>query len=250
MCSRGTSQWLMALSLSISPAPARHSIWKTMARPMWLLPFRFNLFGVSSDQLCINNNGFMLLDWSKPCDGFYEDASIPNESVPLRSNQIAPFWDDLFTSGNVYYAVVGQEPNRRFIVQWHQKNHYNNGQSDPGKITFQAILDESTNAISFQYLDTTFDNPQHPEWDRGGSATVGFQSYVRDSFGGAWRSLPFHQPLLDSESGLTWPPTRFFHATASCDGDPQRPRSGYFGQPRGSGGNCPTGRLNFGSVYD
>ena len=181
-----------------------------------VLPFRFNVFGVSSDQLCINNNGFMLLDWSKPCDGFYEDASIPNESVPLRSNQIAPFWDDLFTSGNVYYAVVGQEPNRRFIVQWHQKNHYNNGQSDPGTITFQAVLDESTNAISFQYLDTTFDNAQHPEWDRGGSATVGFQSYVRDSFGGAWRSLPFHQPALDSQSGLTWPPTRFFHATATA----------------------------------
>ena len=181
-----------------------------------VLPFRFNVFGVSSDQLCINNNGFMLLDWSKPCDGFYEDASIPNESVPLRSNQIAPFWDDLFTSGNVYYEVVGQEPNRRFIVQWHQKNHYNNGQSDPGTITFQAVLDESTNAISFQYLDTTFDNAQHPEWDRAGSATVGFQSYVRDSFGGAWRSLPFHQPLLDSQSGLTWPPTRFFHATATA----------------------------------
>jgi hypothetical protein len=181
-----------------------------------VLPFRFNVFGVSSDQLCINNNGFMLLDWSKPCDGFHEDASIPNESVPLRSNQIAPFWDDLFTSGNVYYAVVGQEPNRRFIVQWHQKNHYNNGQSDPGTITFQVVLDESTNAISFQYLDATFDNPQHPEWDRGGSATVGFQSYVRDSFGGAWRSLPFHQPLLDSQSGLTWPPTRFFHATATA----------------------------------
>jgi len=180
------------------------------------MPFRFNVFGVESDQICINNNGFMLLDWSKPCDGFYEDASIPNESVPLRSNQIAPFWDDLFTSGNVYYEVAGQEPNRRFTVQWHQKNHYNNGQSDPGTITFQVVLDESTNAVSFQYLDTTFDNPQHPEWNRGGSATVGFQSYVRDSFGGAWRSLPFHQPLLDSQSGLTWPATRFFHATATA----------------------------------
>ena len=51
------------------------------------MPFRFNLFGVESDQLCINNNGFMLLDWSKPCDGFYEDASIPNESVPLISTR-------------------------------------------------------------------------------------------------------------------------------------------------------------------
>jgi hypothetical protein len=180
------------------------------------MPFRFNLFGVESNQLCINNNGFMLLDWSKPCSGFYEDASIPNESVPLRSSQIAPFWDDLFTSGNVYYGVAGQEPDRRFIVQWHQKNHYNNGQNDPGTITFQAVLSETTNAVSFQYVDTTFENPQHPEWDRGGSATVGFQSYVRDSFGGALRSLPFHQPLLDPESGITGPATRAFHTTSDA----------------------------------
>jgi hypothetical protein len=180
------------------------------------MPFRFNLFGVDADQLCINNNGFMLLDWSKPCGGFFEDASIPNESVPLGSAQIAPFWDDLFTGGNVYYDVVGEAPNRRFIVQWHQKNHYNNGQSDPGHVTFEVILDEGTNYISFQYLDTTFDNPQHPEWDRGGSATVGFQSYVRDSFGGAWRSLPFHQPVVDPESGLRWPPSETFHVTASA----------------------------------
>lgn len=178
------------------------------------MPFRFNLFGVEADQLCINNNGFMLLDWSEPCNGFYEDAAIPNENVPLGSAQIAPFWDDLFTGGNVYYEAIGQAPNRRFIVQWHQKNHYNNGQSDPGNVTFQAILNETTNDVSFQYLDTTFDNPQHPEWDRAGSATVGFQSYVRDSFGGALRSLPFHQPVLDPQSGLTWQPTGFFHAIA------------------------------------
>src|SRR4029453_18725625 len=111
-------------------------------------------------------------------------------------------------------TFIGQAPNRRFIVQWHQKKHYNNGQSDPGGVTFEVILDEAINNVSFQYLNTIFGNPQHPEWDRGGSSTVGFQSYVRDSFGGAWRSLPFHQPLVDSESGLTWPPTRFFHATA------------------------------------
>jgi hypothetical protein len=113
-------------------------------------------------------------------------------------------------------TFIGQAPNRRFIVQWHQKNHYNNGQSDPGGVTFEVILDEAINNVSFQYLNTIFGNPQHPEWDRGGSSTVGFQSYVRDSFGGAWRSLPFHQPVVDSESGLTWPPSESFHTTASA----------------------------------
>ena len=181
------------------------------------MPFRFNLFGVSSDKLCVNNNGFILFDWSKPCNGFHDDVGTPNENVPLGSEQISAFWDDLFTGGNVYHRVVGAAPNRRFIVQWHQKNHYNNGVSDPGGVTFQVILAEGTNDVSYQYLDTTFDNPQHPEWDRGGRATVGFQSYPRVSgFGGPWRIHSFGQQVLNPQSGLTWGSMGFFHAAASA----------------------------------
>jgi hypothetical protein len=179
------------------------------------MPFRFNFFGVESDQVCINNNGFLLLDWSKPCDGFQQDSGIPNERVPLGSAEIAPFWDDLFTGGNVYYGVVGEQPNRRFIVQWHQKNHYNDGVSDPGGVTFEAILDETTNTVSFQYLNTVFGNPQHPEWDRGGSATEGAQAYVRDGLFGRGFSFPFHS-VVNSASGFTWRSTGFYHATASA----------------------------------
>ena len=177
------------------------------------MPFRFNLFGTTSDQLCINNNGFMLFDWSKPCGGFHQDLGIPTDQI-RSTGMIAPFWDDLFTGGNVYYDVVGAAPNRRFIVQWNQKNHYNDGVSDPGGVTFEAILDETTGTISFQYLNTLFGNPQHPEWDRGGSATVGFQQFFTDGFGGPWRSLLFHQPVVDPESGLTWTSTGFFHAAS------------------------------------
>ncbi len=178
------------------------------------MPFRFNVFGLESDQLCINNNGFLLLDWSKPCDGFQQDTAIPNENVPLRSAQIAPLWDDLFTGGNVYYAVIGEPPHRRFIVQWDGKNHYNDGVSDPEAVTFEAILEETTHTLSFQYLNTVFGNPAHPEWDRGRSATIGFQSRSRDGFGSPWLSLPFHQPQLEPQSGLTWRSTGFSHATA------------------------------------
>ena len=178
------------------------------------MPFRFNLFGTTSDQLCINNNGFMLFDWSKPCGGFHQDLGIPTDQI-RSTGMIAPFWDDLFTGGNVYYEVVGNSPNRQFIVQWNQKNHYNNGVSDPGGVTFEAILDETTGTLSFQYLNTIFGNPQHPEWDRGGSATVGFQQLFFDGFGGPWRSpFLFHQPAVNPESGLTWSSTGFFHAAS------------------------------------
>jgi hypothetical protein len=178
------------------------------------LPFGFDLFGTTSDEVCINNNGFLLVGWDRPCDGFHHDLSVPNESVPIETGQVAPFWDDLFTGGNVYHAVVGTAPNRRFVVQWDEKNHYDNGSSDPGTVTFEAILDEATDAISFQYRDTTFDNPQHPEWDRGGDATVGFQSLVRDGFGGSWRQYSFRAPVLEPDSGLTWHSTGYFQATA------------------------------------
>jgi hypothetical protein len=82
------------------------------------------------------------------------------------------------------FAILFLSPNRQFIVQWNQKNHYNNGVSDPGGVTFEAILDETTGTLSFQYLNTIFGNPQHPEWDRGGSATIGFQQLFFDGFGG------------------------------------------------------------------
>ena len=178
------------------------------------MPFRFNLFGTTSDQLCINNNGFMLFDWSKPCGGFHQDLGIPTDQI-RSTGMIAPFWDDLFTGGNVYYEVIGNAPNRRFIVQWNQKNHYNDGVSDPGGVTFEAILDEATGRLSFQYLNTIFGNPQHPEWDRGGSATVGFQQFFSDGFGAPWRSpFLFHQPAVNPESGLTWFSTGFFHAAS------------------------------------
>jgi BACON domain-containing protein len=180
------------------------------------MPFRFNLFGISSDQLCINNNGFVLLDWDRPCDGFHDDVSVPNENVPIGTGQLAPFWDDLFTGGNVYHGVVGEAPDRRFVVQWDEKNHYNDGASDAGGVTFELILDEATHAISFQYQDTTFDNPQHPEWDNAGRATVGFQSLVRDGFGGPWRQHSFNQPSVVPNLGLTWHSTGFFHATGNA----------------------------------
>lgn len=176
------------------------------------MPFRFNLFGTSADQLCINNNGFLLFDWSTSCDGFHQSGGgVPNTAV-RSTGLIAPFWDDLFTGGNVFYQVVGEAPNRKFIVQWNQKNHYDNGASDPGGVTFEVILEETTDNISFQYLDTLFDNPQHPEWDRGGRAGSGFQQFWSGGFGGPWVINSSFEPVLDPKSGKTWSPTGFFHA--------------------------------------
>jgi hypothetical protein len=162
------------------------------------MPFAFAFYGVASNLLCINNNGFVLFQTDAPCVGYNQDASIP---TAFRFPAVMPFWDDLYTGGNVYYATLGTEPNRRFVVEWSQKNHYDDGADDPGGVTFEVIFDEATGTISFEYQDMAFDNAAHPEWDRGGSATVGL-----DYDGSLIHSQGFHAAVYEDDSALDFVP--------------------------------------------
>ena len=80
---------------------------------------------------------------------------------------IAPYWDDLnpATGGQIYTGTVGSFPNRRFVVSWAGVPRT----STP--LTFQAILEEATGEIIFQYLEV------QSETSRGGGkqATVGLE---------------------------------------------------------------------------
>ena len=69
---------------------------------------------------------------------------------------IAPLWDDFDAeSGNVYHGTVGTAPNRQFVVQWHNRVHFN-GTSNTDGATFEVVFDEATGAVSFQYLDVQY----------------------------------------------------------------------------------------------
>lgn len=129
-----------------------------------------------------------------------------NSSTP--HNFIAPFWDDLVTWGSsgvaalsqkeiknkenrnivaslgstspgaIYYQTIGTAPNRMFVVEWYNNQHYTT--SDSG-VTFEAILYEGNNSIKFQYKNVTFGTVYSstsrdlPPYDNGGSATVGIE---------------------------------------------------------------------------
>lgn len=171
-----------------------------------VLPFEFSFYGVATDRACVNNNGFLLLQTAEPCDGYSQDASIP---TLFRFPAIMPYWDDLYTGGAVYHATLGAAPNRRFVVQWHQKNHYDGGASNAGGVSFEAILEEGTDKISFEYLDTTFDDPAHPEWDHGGDATVGL-----DYDGFLTYHAGFHSPTVADDTAKDFVPGGLTRATA------------------------------------
>ncbi|MCS7054599.1 MAG: S8 family serine peptidase [Thermoflexales bacterium] len=129
------------------------------------LPFAFTFYGISATSLRLGNNGAALFNATSG------DVPFANEPLATTSinNLIAPFWDDLDDeTGAVYYKTVGVAPNRRFVVQWHNRPRYNN----IGAMTAQMVLYEGSNNLKFQYQDVFFGNAS---FDRGASATVGIR---------------------------------------------------------------------------
>ncbi|MCX6733891.1 MAG: hypothetical protein NTX63_03690 [Candidatus Peregrinibacteria bacterium] len=126
--------------------------------------FAFNFGGTDYTQFYICNNGY--ISFSSICS--YTNTSIPNAATP--NNFFAPFWDDLFTSGSIKYLSSGVSPNKQLVVSWLGINDYG-AQANP--ITFQVILSEASNNITFQYQDVDTGNVSY---DSGASATVGIES--------------------------------------------------------------------------
>lgn len=137
--------------------------------------FFFNYYGTDYSQVSITNNGIVLATGGT---GQYINQPI-GSSTP--HNFISPFWDDLVTwgsAGAVYYKTIGTAPNRMFVVEWYDNQHYSSSTSG---ITFEAILYEGTNNMKFQYKDVEFGtvsgstSSDRPPYDKGGSATVGIE---------------------------------------------------------------------------
>ena len=132
--------------------------------------FFFNFYGRDHSQIGVSANGISFIDTPYP---FWANKAIGST---FEHNFIAPFWDDLITSGPadaIYYQTMGEAPNRKFVVTWnnvyHCAGYYPRSSSG---ITFQIILNEGSNSIIFQYKDVDFGNG---DYNNGGWATVGIE---------------------------------------------------------------------------
>ncbi len=160
--------------------------------------FFFNFYGTDYSRLSITNNGLLLASGGT---SQYTNQPIGNTTP---HNFIAPFWDDIVTWGSgttsaasrqinedkeskskfiassavsassstpgaIYYQTLGTAPNRMFVVEWYDNQHYS---TSPSGVTFEAILYEGTNNIKFQYKDVDFG---YTSYNNGGSATVGIE---------------------------------------------------------------------------
>lgn len=130
-------------------------------------PIKFGGIGAGFDQLTIDANGVMSVTETTPIG--FTNLMLP---ISKHLSVIAPYWDDLSpgeTGGEVYVDTLGTAPNREYVVEWRDVQHF----SSSNGITFQVVFFENSPDILFNYLDVEFGDPRS---DKGGSATIGVQN--------------------------------------------------------------------------
>jgi len=133
------------------------------------LPFalKFGSPESSFEEISIDSNGVMSVTQT-------QSLGFNNQEFPvMRSTSIiAPYWDDLspgVAGGDIYVGILGEAPNREFVVDFRDVLHYNS----PEGASFQVVFFENSTDILFNYLKVDFGNPNE---DKGASATVGIQT--------------------------------------------------------------------------
>ncbi|MBJ9992021.1 S-layer homology domain-containing protein [Paenibacillus sp. S28] len=130
------------------------------------LPFEFPFYGEKHGQIWIDINGGIYFDnYSTPGPENYPDVDAPPALQAyvsgLRLNSNDP-------SSKILTKTIGEEGDRKFIVQWNNMYFYN----ADAPITFQAILFENGD-VQYQYPNITIENR---EYDDGEASTIGIQA--------------------------------------------------------------------------
>ena len=136
--------------------------------PAQSIPFTFNFYGKPKTSVYVSANG--VLGFTPDGLGTSENQSMPNVTAP--NGLVAPHWDNLNPAAGGYVAVgtVGEAPARRFVVSWVNVPRV----STTAVLSFQAIFEEATGAIVYQYRD--IDGTR----GSGRGATVGLETLEGD----------------------------------------------------------------------
>jgi len=121
--------------------------------------FDFTFYDQTFSQVNISMNGFFTFqsNFSVPRTRNYRSETLPATSF---NYSVFPAWSDYIrrSSGNKspYIQTFGQtaDTDQYFVIMWDNVSEYSNGL----KSTFQAILYETTNEISFRYDELRIQN--------------------------------------------------------------------------------------------
>jgi hypothetical protein len=118
------------------------------------IPFAFDFYGVSYNELVISTNGYIDFRSSSANLGspFGFSQTIPNTSFPVK-NSILGAYSDLNNAngeGTITYGEYGTAPYRKFVVYFYNNSFFS---CTAIKSTFQMILTETANTIDVQLID-------------------------------------------------------------------------------------------------
>ncbi|MDI1318486.1 T9SS type A sorting domain-containing protein [Flavobacterium sp.] len=123
--------------------------------PIIALPFNFDFYGVTYNQIVISTNGF--INFTSTNAGQFSpwsfNSEIPNSNFPVK-NSLLGCYEDLNNSsgiGTITYGTYGITPYRKFVVYFNNQPHF---QCNSTAISsFQMILSETSNTIDVQIID-------------------------------------------------------------------------------------------------
>lgn len=119
------------------------------------LPFSFDFYGVTYNQIIVSTNGFINFTTTSAggASPWSFSNSIPNPSFPV-TNSILGCFEDLYNNsgfGSITYGSYGTAPYRKFVVYFNNQPHY---QCNTSVISsFQMILSETSNTVDVQVVD-------------------------------------------------------------------------------------------------
>ncbi|MFZ1397934.1 MAG: hypothetical protein WAS33_13590, partial [Candidatus Promineifilaceae bacterium] len=153
------------------------------------LPFPFTFYGTTYTQIQASSNGNLQFGNG---NAFFANGCMNEAPVPGMGDMVAPFWDDLDLTGFGYleYAIVGEAPDRIFVLEWDDVPRFGNLDD---RVTFAVQLFEASQDILFLYEDVTL-----LEGNNGSSATIGIQSEAQ----GLALQFGCNQPVVANASRI------------------------------------------------
>ncbi|MEP7360890.1 MAG: S8 family serine peptidase [Chloroflexota bacterium] len=153
--------------------------------------FDFDYYAVAATWIDISSNGYLDIGTANDPTQPWMNTALPDPTQP--TGIAAPWWDDLNPGGaaKIFSQTIGVAPHRTFVVEWSDVAPFAPGATSG--VTFEALLEETTGAITFAYKDVS---AGLAGFDNGAGATVGLE----DQTGSTATQIGYNQPVLSSNS--------------------------------------------------
>lgn len=175
--------------------------------------FDFRLYGERVDRICIAHYGLISSAKGPWCPGYAMHIvapggypqRLPENELTIAGTSLALYWARFaadgyeIPAGTVFQKTIGEAPNRKYVVEYHQQQVAAGSPAPERGLTAQIVLHETSNQIEFQYDNVVFGGV--PTLAYGGNAAIGLQRYDQA------QQYSFGTPSLQHVDRILWTPS-------------------------------------------